>query len=80
MPIITYTVLFLLNVRSTDLYIGLIFAAAPTAVVTYVFASQFNGDTELASLTVITSVIFSFFTYPLLFFGFLDLQMYENLN
>ncbi|GAB6886921.1 AEC family transporter [Desulfothermus okinawensis JCM 13304] len=70
MPIITYTVLFLLNVRSTDLYIGLIFAAAPTAVVTYVFASQFNGDTELASLTVITSVIFSFFTYPLLFWLF----------
>ncbi len=70
MPFITFIALYFLAVKPLDLYIGLIFAAAPTAVVTYVFASQFKGDTELATLIVITSVIFSFFTYPILFWFF----------
>ncbi len=67
MPMFIWIFLVFFHITGTDLYIGIIFAAAPTAVVTYVFASQFNGDMEIASLIVVISVILCFFTYPLIF-------------
>lgn len=67
MPMVTYFILKFCHVSGLELATGVIFAAAPTAVVTYIFASEFEGDTELAVLIVVVSVIFSFFTYPLIF-------------
>ncbi len=74
MPATAFIIFYILDIKGIELYIGLIFAAAPTAVVTYVFASHFKGDIDLASMIVATSVIFSFFTYPLLF------QLFEILG
>jgi predicted permease len=44
-----------MGVAGTDLRIGMILLGCPTAVVTYVMASQLAGDTDLAGTIVITS-------------------------
>lgn len=44
-----------MGVAGTDLRIGVIMLGCPTAVVTYVMASQLAGDTDLAGTIVITS-------------------------
>jgi predicted permease len=44
-----------MGVGGTDLRIGMIMLGCPTAVVTYVMASQLSGDADLAGSIVITS-------------------------
>jgi len=44
-----------MGVTGIDLRIGIIMLGGPTAVVTYVMASQLSGDTDLAGTIVITS-------------------------
>jgi predicted permease len=44
-----------MGLSGTDLRIGVIMLGCPTAVVTYVMASQLSGDTDLAGTIVITS-------------------------
>jgi predicted permease len=44
-----------MGVAGTDLRIGMIMLGCPTAVVTYVMASQLSGDADLAGTIVITS-------------------------
>ncbi len=44
-----------MGVAGTDLRIGMILLGCPTAVVTYVMASQLSGDADLAGTIVITS-------------------------
>lgn len=44
-----------MGVSGQDLQVGMIMLGCPTAVVTYVMASQLSGDTDLAGTIVITS-------------------------
>ncbi len=51
-----------LGVSGDDLRVGAIMLGCPTAVVTYVMASQLKGDTDLAGTIVIVSTAASAFT------------------
>ncbi len=51
-----------MGVSGDDLRIGIIMLGCPTAVVTYVMASQLSGDTDLAGSIVITSTAASAIT------------------
>jgi len=51
-----------MGVTGVDLRIGVIMLGCPTAVVTYVMASQLSGDTDLAGTIVITSTAASAIT------------------
>lgn len=51
-----------LGVGGDDLRVGVIMMGAPSAVVTYVMASQLNGDTDLASTIIVVSTAASAFT------------------
>ena len=51
-----------LGVSGDDLRVGAIMLGSPTAVVTYVMASQLKGDTDLAGTIVIVSTAASAFT------------------
>jgi len=51
-----------LGVSGDDLRVGTIMLGCPTAVVTYVMASQLQGDTDLAGTIVIVSTAASAFT------------------
>ena len=44
-----------MGVSGQDLQVGVIMLGCPTAVVTYVMASQMSGDPDLAGTIVITS-------------------------
>jgi malate permease and related proteins len=48
-----------MGVSGPDLRIGMIMLGCPTAVVTYVMASQLEGDTDLSGTIVITSTVAS---------------------
>jgi len=51
-----------MGISGEDLVVGMIMLGCPTAVVTYVMASQLMGDTDLAGTIVITSTAASAFT------------------
>ena len=51
-----------LGVSGDDLRVGTIMLGCPTAVVTYVMASQLKGDPDLAGTIVIVSTAASAFT------------------
>lgn len=66
LPLITAGCLLLLNITGLDLAIGILMAGAPTAVATYVMASQMGADSELAASIVMLATAFSALSYSLL--------------
>lgn len=66
LPLITAGCLLLLNISGLDLAIGILMAGAPTAVATYVMASQMGGDSELAASIVMLATACSALSYSLL--------------
>jgi len=51
-----------MGLSGQDLRVGVIMMGCPTAVVTYVMASQLNGDTDLAGTIIVLSTAASAFT------------------
>jgi predicted permease len=66
LPLITAGCLLWLNITGIDLAIGILLAGAPTAVATYVMASQMGADKELAASIVMLATAFSAFSYTML--------------
>jgi predicted permease len=51
-----------MGLSGQDLRVGVIMMGCPTAVITYVMASQLNGDTDLAGTIIVLSTAASAFT------------------
>lgn len=66
LPLITAVLMLLLNVSGLDFAIGLLMAGAPTAVATYIMASQMGADEDLAGTIVMMATGFSAISYTLL--------------
>jgi len=66
LPLITGALMLLLNVSGLDFAIGLLMAGAPTAVATYIMASQMGADGDLAGTIVMLATSFSAVSYTLL--------------
>jgi len=66
MPLATFACLFFLGVSGVDLAVGVLFAAMPTAMVSYVMAAEFKGDTRVAGSGILVSTLGSLLS--LLFF------------
>lgn len=62
MPVVTYFLILGLEASSAEAKIALVFAACPTATVSYVMAAKLGGNEELAASTVVLSTILSFFS------------------
>ncbi|BCO08970.1 membrane protein [Desulfolithobacter dissulfuricans] len=66
LPLITAALMLLLGITGLDFAIGLLMAGAPTAVATYIMASQMGADGELAGTIVMMATGFSALSYTLL--------------
>ena len=73
LPFITAVFMLLLGVTGLDFAIGLLMAGSPTAVATYIMASQMGADGELAGTIVMMATAFSSISFAVLLFG---LQLY----
>ena len=73
LPFITAVFMLLLGVTGLDFSIGLLMAGSPTAVATYIMASQMGADGELAGTIVMMATAFSSISFAVLLFG---LQLY----
>lgn len=73
MPGATLGILVYLGVTGMDLAVGVLFAAMPTAMVSYVMAAECKGDTRIAGAGILVSTLGSLIS--LMFFLFL-LQRY----
>jgi predicted permease len=58
-PLIAYACCELLGIHGVDRTIVLVFAATPTAVASYVLATQLGGDEPLAAAGIVVSTILS---------------------
>ncbi len=58
-PVIAYGCCTLLGIHGVDRQIVLVFAATPTAVASYVLATQLGGDEPLAAASIVVSTILS---------------------
>lgn len=68
-PLCTAYLLYLLGVEGLDFSVGLLIAGTPTAMATYIMASQMRGDPDLAGSIVIISTFFSMLTFMILLLG-----------
>ncbi len=68
LPLITAALMISLNISGIDFAIGLLMAGAPTAVVSYIMASQMGADGELAGTIVMIATAFSSISYTVLLF------------
>lgn len=66
MPVLTWIVLSAMNVDAATLAAGVVMLGTPTAVSTYVYASELGGDPELASVNVFVTTVLSIGTLFLL--------------
>lgn len=62
MPLGTLLCLVWLGVSGTDLAVGVLLAAMPTAMVSYVMASELGGDTRVAGSAILISTLASLVT------------------
>jgi predicted permease len=62
LPVVGFFCLNLFHVPGIPFKVGMIFFTLPTSASIYVLSSQLNSDTELASATIVTSTILSFFS------------------
>lgn len=69
LPFITAVFMLLLNVTGLDFAIGILMAGSPTAVATYIMASQMGADGELAGTIVMMATAFSSISFAVLLFG-----------
>ena len=65
LPLVTVWLMGLLGVSGLDFGVGLLMAASPTAVSTYIMASKMGGDGELAGTIVILATALSAISYTL---------------
>ncbi len=63
LPLIGALILYLLDVTNLDLSIGVLMIGTPTAMVSYVMASQLKGDIALASSIIMLTTLCSIFTF-----------------
>jgi predicted permease len=61
LPVFGYCFLMLFDVTGLSLRVGMIFFTLPTSTALYVLSSQLNSDTQLASASIATSTVLSFF-------------------
>jgi len=66
MPAIAWVVLTLLGVNAATFTAGIVMLGTPTAVSTYVFATELGGDAEFASLNVFVTTVASVASLTLL--------------
>ena len=62
LPVVAFFCLKLFQVTGVPFNVGMIFFTLPTSASIYVLSSQLNSDTDLASATIVTSTILSFFS------------------
>lgn len=62
MPLATLLVLAGLKVQGVDLAVGVLIAAMPTAMISYVMASELGGDTRVAGSAIFVSTLASMVT------------------
>lgn len=65
-PLVGLAAAELLGVSGTDRTIGLLFLACPTAVSSFVFAEQMNGEKDLAAAIVVVSTLLSAGTFAII--------------
>jgi len=68
MPLIGLGIYSALGVEGTSLYVGLLMMAMPSAVSTYIYAREFSGDENLASLNISLTTLVSLVTISLIIF------------
>lgn len=68
MPLLTLFILMILGVRGTELAIGVLLAATPTATTAYIMAQQLKSDAELTGAIIMLSTLLSVFTYSIFLF------------
>ncbi len=66
LPLMTAAFLLLLDVSGLDFAIGILMAASPTAISTYIMACHMGGDGELAGTIVMMATAFSAISYTLI--------------
>ncbi len=66
LPFLAYIILRALNVTGISMGVGVLFAACPTASVSYVLADQLGGDVPLAKAVVMVATFLSIFSYTFL--------------
>jgi malonate transporter len=62
LPVVGFFCLKLFHVTGIPFTVGMIFFTLPTSAAIYVLSSQLNSDTDLASASIVTSTILSFFS------------------
>jgi malonate transporter len=62
LPLVGFFCLKLFHVTGIPFTVGMIFFTLPTSAAIYVLSSQLNSDTDLASASIVTSTILSFFS------------------
>jgi predicted permease len=62
LPLVGFFCLKLFHVTGIPFAVGMIFFTLPTSAAIYVLSSQLNSDTDLASASIVTSTILSFFS------------------
>jgi predicted permease len=69
-PILTFVILYLLGISGQDLAIGVLMIGSPTAIVSYVMASQMKGNPELAGSIVVLATLGSIISYSMVLLAF----------
>ncbi|NJN75886.1 MAG: AEC family transporter [Synechococcaceae cyanobacterium RL_1_2] len=65
-PLVAIAMGLALNLQGLDLQVLIIESSMPAAINNLVWVSEFGGDRELVTKTILLSTIFSFFTLPLI--------------
>lgn len=68
MPLVTLGFMLLLGITGMDLALGLLMAGTPTAVATYIMASQMDADARLAGTIVVMTTGLSIVSYTVILF------------
>ena len=65
MPIITFIVLWIMNITGTSQYVGILFSCLPCASSSYILSRQLGGDPETMSSIITFTTIFSILSLSL---------------
>lgn len=68
LPIVTFAVLSILSIGGMEKSVGILYSCLPCATSSYILSRQLGGDPESMASIVMTTVIFSVVTIPLLMY------------
>ena len=68
LPVITFIILTLMDIKGTAYSIGLLYSALPTATNSYLLSKKLGGDSDSMSAIITTTILFSVFSLTLLMY------------